>query len=153
MMKIVALFLVPLFMFAKVHYAKVEPYETVVLKSAVSGLVLEADLEAEGTHVNDRRVIHIDDVLDKENDSLTSRNKSLAADLHTTQVDLAKTQKAFNDLKKESSAYLELKAEHQKAAARLAEQTERADDKFEELHVIDFDMVDSGFIAHVGTDS
>ncbi len=67
MMKIVALFLVPLFMFAKVHYAKVEPYETVVLKSAVSGLVLEADLEAEGTHVNDRRVIHIDDVLDKEN--------------------------------------------------------------------------------------
>ncbi len=66
-MKIVALFLVPLFMFAKVHYAKVEPYETVVLKSAVSGLVLEADLEAEGTHVNDRRVIHIDDVLDKEN--------------------------------------------------------------------------------------
>ncbi len=73
------------------------------------------------------------DVLDKENDSLTSRNKSLAADLHTTQVDLAKTQKAFNDLKKESSAYLELKAEHQKAAARLAEQTERADDFENEL--------------------
>ncbi len=66
-MKIVMLFLFPLFMFAKVHYAKVEPYETVVLKSAVSGLVLEADLEAEGSLVNDQRVIHIDDVLDKAN--------------------------------------------------------------------------------------
>ncbi|KYJ86467.1 hypothetical protein [Sulfurovum riftiae] len=73
-MKIVMLFLLPLFMFAKVHYAKVEPYETVVLKSAVSGLVLEADLEAEGSLVNDLRVIHIDDVLDKANlkDSQTS---------------------------------------------------------------------------------
>jgi multidrug resistance efflux pump len=66
-MKTVVLFLLPLFIFAKVHYAKVEPYETVVLKAAVSGLILEADMEVEGSLVTDQRVIHIDDVLDKVN--------------------------------------------------------------------------------------
>ena len=66
-MKIFLLLLSPLLIFAKVHYAKVEPYETVILKSAVSGLVIEVDLDAEGTLVNDKRVIHIDDALDKTN--------------------------------------------------------------------------------------
>jgi len=66
-MKIFLLFLTPLLIFAKVHYAKLEPYESVVLKSAVSGLVVEVDLDAEGTLVNDKRVIHIDDALDKTN--------------------------------------------------------------------------------------
>jgi len=65
-MKILLLLLTPLFIFAKVHYAKVEPYDSVVLKSAVSGLVLDVDLKAEGTMVTGKRVIHLDDVLDKE---------------------------------------------------------------------------------------
>ncbi len=66
-MKILILLLAPLFIFAKVHYAKVEPYESVVLKSAVSGLVVDVDLDAEGTLVSGKRVIHIDDALDKTN--------------------------------------------------------------------------------------
>ncbi|WP_295419685.1 hypothetical protein [Sulfurovum sp.] len=74
-MKILVWFLLPLFVFAKVHYAKVEPYETVVMKSAVSGLVLEADLDAEGTMVEDRRVIHLDNVMDNIN--LTESEKSV----------------------------------------------------------------------------
>jgi len=49
-MKVFLLLITPLFIFAKVHYAKVEPYESVVLKSAVS-----------------KRVIHLDDSLDKVN--------------------------------------------------------------------------------------
>jgi len=57
----------PVIFLAKVHYAKVEPYETVVLKSAVSGLVIDVDLDAEGTLVHNKRVIHIDDVLDRSN--------------------------------------------------------------------------------------
>ena len=52
---------------AKVHYARVEPYDSVVLKATVSGQVLEADLDAEGTMVKDKRIIHIDDRLDKVN--------------------------------------------------------------------------------------
>lgn len=66
-MKIFLLLFTPLFIFAKVHYAKVEPYESVVLKSAVSGLVTEVDLDAEGSMVTSKRVIHLDDNLDKIN--------------------------------------------------------------------------------------
>jgi multidrug resistance efflux pump len=56
-----------LFLFAKVHYAKVEPYESVILKSAVSALVLDVDLDAEGSLVEEKRVIYLDDHLDKIN--------------------------------------------------------------------------------------
>ncbi|HEY9128790.1 MAG TPA: HlyD family efflux transporter periplasmic adaptor subunit [Sulfurovum sp.] len=66
-MKIFLLLLTPLFLFAKVHYAKVEPYESVILKSAVSALVLDVDLDAEGSLVEDKRVIYLDDRLDKIN--------------------------------------------------------------------------------------
>ena len=66
-MKIFLLLLIPLVIFAKVHYARVEPYESVVLKSAVSALVVEVDLEAEGGMVTSKRVIHLDDSLDKVN--------------------------------------------------------------------------------------
>jgi len=75
-MKIFLFLVIPLLVFAKVHYAKVEPYESVVLKSAVSGLVVDVDLDAEGTLVNDKRVIHIDDALDKTN--LEDTKKSIA---------------------------------------------------------------------------
>ncbi|WP_294956102.1 hypothetical protein [Sulfurovum sp.] len=94
-MKILVWFLLPLFVFAKVHYAKVEPYESVVLKSAVSGLVLEADLDAEGTLVEDKRVIHLDDVMDNINlkdsqrsvqllDRMISINQDIAGSLKNT---------------------------------------------------------------------
>ncbi len=75
-MKIFLLLIAPLIIFAKVHYAKVEPYESVVLKSAVNGLVVSVDLEAEGTFVNNKKIIHIDDALDKIN--LKDTKKSVA---------------------------------------------------------------------------
>jgi len=73
------------------------------------------------------------DILDKENSSLKSRNKTLADDLQTTQANLQKTQAALNKLKKESTTYLALKAEHQKASSRLNEQTRRVDELENEL--------------------
>jgi len=73
--KIFLLVLAPLFIFAKVHYAKVEPYDSVVLKSAVSALVMEVDLDAEGSMVTSKRVIHLDDTLDKA--SLKDSKKSV----------------------------------------------------------------------------
>ena len=76
-MKIFLFLVIPLLVFAKVHYAKVEPYESVVLKSAVSGLVVDVDLDAEGTLVNDKRVIHIDDALDKTNLEDTKKSSAL----------------------------------------------------------------------------
>ncbi|MCO4844912.1 MAG: HlyD family efflux transporter periplasmic adaptor subunit [Sulfurovum sp.] len=80
-MKFFLLLFTPLFIFAKVHYAKVEPYESVILKSAVSALVMDVDLEAEGSVVDQKRVIYLDDRLDKIN--LKTSNENLLI-LHET---------------------------------------------------------------------
>jgi multidrug resistance efflux pump len=73
-MKIILLLFTPFLLLAKVHYAKVEPYETVTLKSAVSALVMDVDLAAEGTVVNQKRVIYLDDYLDKINLKASQEN-------------------------------------------------------------------------------
>ena len=74
-MKYLLILCVPVMMFAKVHYAKVEPYESVVLKSAVSAQVVEVDLGAEGKMIGDKEVIRLDDHLDQID--LTASMKSL----------------------------------------------------------------------------
>ncbi len=62
-------------MFAKVHYAKVEPFDVVTVKSAVSAEVLEVRLDAEGKMLEGMRIVHLDDRLDKIN--LEASQKSL----------------------------------------------------------------------------
>ena len=89
MQKIFLLLLTPLFIFAKVHYAKVEPYESVVLKSAVSGLVTEVDLGAEGTMIASKRVIHLDDVLDKINFEDTKKSITLLEQMLSINKEIA----------------------------------------------------------------
>jgi len=64
-MKKILLILLPIFIVARVHYAKVEPYDSVVLKSAVSAKVLSVDLNSEG-RVVDGEIITLDDVIDIE---------------------------------------------------------------------------------------
>lgn len=73
-MKYILIFLSPILLFAKVHYAKVEPYETVTLKSAVSALVMDVDLDAEGSVIEQKRVIYLDDSLDKINLQTSKEN-------------------------------------------------------------------------------
>jgi len=73
-MKIVLLICAPFLLFANVHYAKVEPYESAVLKSAVSALVIGVDLDAEGKVVDKKRVIYLDDRLDKLNLKASQEN-------------------------------------------------------------------------------
>ncbi len=73
-MKPILFFIIPLFVFAKVHYAKLEPYESVTLKSAVSALVMNVDLDAEGSVVDQKRVIYLDDYLDKTNLKTSNEN-------------------------------------------------------------------------------
>ncbi len=91
MKKIFLLLLTPLVIFAKVHYAKVEPYESVVLKAAVSGLVTEVDLKSEGTMVASKRVIHLDDALDKVNLEDTKRSIVLLKQMLEINQKIAKT--------------------------------------------------------------
>jgi len=66
-MKIILLILSPLWIFAAVHYAKIEPYDSVILRSAVSALVMDVDENAEGSVVHQKRVVLLDDRLDKMN--------------------------------------------------------------------------------------
>ncbi len=79
-MKLLLLLLSPLLLFAKVHYAKVEPYESVILKSAVSALVMDVDLEAEGSVVDQKRIIYLDDRLDKINLQTSKENLLIIQD-------------------------------------------------------------------------
>jgi multidrug resistance efflux pump len=74
-MKILLLLLTPLFLFSKVHYAKVEPFDTVTMKASVSGLVVDVNLDVEGKMLDGTRIIHIDDTLDIVN--LDSAKKSV----------------------------------------------------------------------------
>jgi len=64
-MRYLLLLLTPLIVFAKVHYAKVEPYETITLKSAVSAQVTQVKIELEGKNIKNSKIIHLDDKLDK----------------------------------------------------------------------------------------
>jgi disulfide oxidoreductase YuzD len=66
-MKIIILFLSPLWIFATIHYAKVEPYDSVILRSSVSAMVMDVNESAEGSVVHQKRVILLDDRLDKMN--------------------------------------------------------------------------------------
>ena len=64
-MKSLFLLLTPLLLFSKVHYAKVEPFENITLKSAVSAQVSKTQLALEGTNVQSATIIQLDDKLDK----------------------------------------------------------------------------------------
>ncbi len=64
-MRYILLLLTPLLLFSKVHYAKVEPLESITLKSAVSAQVLEAKIDLEGRRVKAKTIIKLDDKLDK----------------------------------------------------------------------------------------
>ncbi len=92
-MKLFLLLFVPLLLIAKVHYAKVKSYESIVLKSAVSVLVLEVDLEAEGTFVKNKRVIHLDDTLDKASLLASQKSVTLLKEMQDINHDIAKSLK------------------------------------------------------------
>jgi len=63
-MKLLLIFLTPILLFSKVHYAKLEPTESITLKAAVSAQVIESKKSLEGTIVSSN-IIQLDDTLDK----------------------------------------------------------------------------------------
>ena len=73
------LLIATLYSLAGEHYARVEPWERVTLKAAAAGTVLEANASLEGRMVEDARVIHIDDVLDRKELESARRSRKLIA--------------------------------------------------------------------------
>lgn len=94
MKKIFLLLLMPLLVFSKVYYAKVEPYETVTMKSTVSALVLDVDLNAEATTVRGKRIIYLDDRLDKINLESSKKSLVLLQKMLEINTDIAKSLKS-----------------------------------------------------------
>jgi len=101
-MRYILLLLFSSLLFAKVHYAKVEPYESVVLKSAVSAQVVEVVLDAEGKMIKDAEVIHLDDRLDKadlnaseESMKLLKNMRGINQEMVTNLSDALKRQKGY----------------------------------------------------------
>ncbi|HIM93625.1 MAG TPA: hypothetical protein EYM49_01125, partial [Campylobacterales bacterium] len=74
-MRYLLLVLSPIVIFAKVHYAKVEPYENIILKSAVSAQVTDVSLSLEGTTVKNDMIVQLDSQLNEI--ELESNRKSL----------------------------------------------------------------------------
>jgi multidrug efflux pump subunit AcrA (membrane-fusion protein) len=115
MQTIIRFFLIafmPLIVSAKVHYATVEPIEQATIKSSVSGVVLQANRQAEGTVLGSEPFVQIDDTLDRAslhetNESLKLLRESLAinqqmlAGLKSTYM---RRQSAYERLKDLSSA-------------------------------------------------
>ncbi len=103
-MKYLWVLILPISLLAKVHYAKVEPYESVVLKSAVSAQVVKVDLDAEGNMISDEVVIHLDDHLDQAD--LMSSQKSLVL-LQTTLGINQEIVESLSDALKRQRGYFE----------------------------------------------
>ena len=102
-MKYLFLIITPIILFAKVHYAKVEPYEDIILKSAVSAQVINAPIKFEGTNIKHKVIVHLDDKLDKI--KLTSDRESLKLVRNMIDID-RKTLKALKEsLEKQKSYY------------------------------------------------
>jgi multidrug resistance efflux pump len=74
-MKYIYLLLTPLFLYSQVHYSKIEPYESITLKSAVSAQVTEVKTPLEGTIIKSNTIIKLDEKLD--NIKLKSSKSSL----------------------------------------------------------------------------
>jgi len=98
-MKYLFLLLSPLFLFAKVHYAKVEAYETITLKAAVSAEVTEANLAKEGTTVSGT-VIRLDDKLDKIKLKSSQSSLKLLQNMIQTNLSILKALKQSLDRQK-----------------------------------------------------
>jgi multidrug resistance efflux pump len=101
-MKVLLLVIMPFLLFAKVHYAKVEPFETIMLKSSVSALVLDVELELEGTVVKGKSIIHLDDSLDKMNLKGSKKSALLLQEMLEINQDIAHS---LSDTVKRQEAY------------------------------------------------
>lgn len=102
----ILLLLAPILIFAKTHYAKVEPYQSVVLKSSVSALVMDVNLEAEGKMIEDERVIYLDDSLDKVNLDFSNDSVKLLKEMLDINKDIAKS--LGETVKRQESYYTRL---------------------------------------------
>ena len=95
MRAVISLFF-PLFLFAQVHYAKLEPVESYVVKAAAAGQVVMADESAEGRIGDGKIVVQIDDRVDRaQKSALEVTLDALKSTLKLTEEMEANQQKVY----------------------------------------------------------
>ncbi len=106
-MRKLLLLLTPIFIFAKVHYAKLEPYETITLKSAISAQVIQSNIALEGKIIRDRVVIKLDSKLDKI--KLSSDRKALVLIKNMLTINSDNLSSTLESLNRQESYYNRIK--------------------------------------------
>ncbi|WP_457599485.1 hypothetical protein [Hydrogenimonas sp.] len=88
------LWFLPLLASAQIHYAKLEPVETYVIKSAVSGEVVYADEGSEGSVGTETPVVRIDDRVDRAQRKALSVTLDVLRETLRLTEDMVKNQEA-----------------------------------------------------------
>lgn len=83
----------------------------------------------------------------EENNRLKSENKEFRSEFETTQKQLQKTSTEFETLKSEASEYVSLKANYERVAAQLTEQTEKAQKLDEQVSKMEMNYAIKWFLA------
>jgi SH3 domain protein len=83
----------------------------------------------------------------EENNNLKAENKKLKKEFETTQQQLQKTSSEFDTLKSEASEYIALKANYERAASQLVEQTEKAKKLEEQVTRMEMNYAIKWFLA------
>jgi SH3 domain protein len=83
----------------------------------------------------------------EENNSLKAENKEFKTQFETAQQQLQKTSTEFKTLKSEASEYIDLKANYERVASQLAEQTEKAQKLEEQVTKMEMNYAIKWFLA------
>jgi SH3 domain protein len=86
----------------------------------------------------------------EENNRLKTENTRLSAEFEAGQKELVKTKSDYEALKAESAEFLTLKANYNRAASQLAEQTARAKQLEEQLSSLEMNTYIKWFLAGSG---
>lgn len=86
----------------------------------------------------------------EENNRLKAENKRFSTEFNTNQKQLVKTQSDYEALKTEAAEFLTLKADYNRAASQLAEQTAKAKQLEEELSSLEMNIYIKWFLAGSG---
>ncbi len=83
----------------------------------------------------------------EENNKLKAESKRLRSEFQTTQNQMQKTTSEYETLKTEAAEFLTLKANYDRAASQLAEQTEKAQTLEEQLTKMEMNYAIKWFLA------
>ena len=83
----------------------------------------------------------------EENNRLKAENKEFRTELETTQNQLQKTNTEYETLKSEASEFISLKANYERMASQLAEQTEKAQKLEDQVAKMEMNYTIKWFLA------